>query len=170
MCVFKIQNIVAALLLLIFFGCQSMEKTKVNMDTKYETQRKIIRQYFHYVDTGDARILDLYTDDVELLFPKFGRVRGKNEMRRFGEKMSAMLRTLKHDIDGLRFIEAGDTVVVEGREWGEMADGTPFPDGKISHGLFCNVFEFEGDLIKSVRIYVDPDFPSLDKVRINALR
>lgn len=133
-------------------------------------RHEIIRQYFRYVDAGDARIMDLYTDDVELLFPKFGRVRGKGEMARFGAKMSAMLGRLEHDIEGLHFIDAGNTIVVEGREWGEMADGTRFPDGKISNGLFCNVFEFDGDLISAVRIYVDPDFPNLDQARIDALR
>ena len=135
-----------------------------------ESRRETIRCYFRYVDAADPRILDLYTDDVELLFPKFGRARGKDGMRRFGEKMAAMLRRLQHDIDGLHFIESGDTIVVEGREWGEMADGTPFPDREISNGLFCNVFEFSGELISAVRIYVDPDFPNLDTTRINALR
>ena len=133
-------------------------------------RREIIRQYFRYVDTGDARILDLYTDDVELLFPKFGRTRGKDAMRTFGARMSAMLGRLEHDIEGLAFVEAGNTIVVEGREWGEMADGTPFPDGEISQGLFCNVFEFDGELIQAVRIYVDPDFTSRDQPRISALR
>lgn len=132
-------------------------------------RRDTIRRYFRYVDTGDARLAELYTDDVEL-FPKFGRAQGKQAMREFGARMGAMLGRLEHDIDGLRFIEAGDTIVVEGREWGEMADGTPFPDGEISHGLFCNVFEFRGALISAVRIYVDPDFPSLDTPRIKALR
>lgn len=80
-----------------------------------------------------------------------------------------MLARLEHDIEGLRFIEAWDTIVVEGREWGEMADGKPFPDDKISHGRFCNVFEFRGDLISAVRIYVDPDFPGRDTERIRAL-
>ncbi|RIV88690.1 nuclear transport factor 2 family protein [Aurantiacibacter xanthus] len=133
-------------------------------------RREIVRQYFRYVDAGDGRIMDLYTDDVELLFPKFGRTRGKEAMRRFGARMGAMLGKLEHDIDALAFVEAGDTIVVEGREWGEMADGTPFPDGDISQGLFCNVFEFEGELIKAVRVYVDPDFTSADQSTIRALR
>jgi ketosteroid isomerase-like protein len=127
--------------------------------------RETIRRYFRYVDAGDSRLRDLYTDDVELLFPKFGRTRGKDGMRVFGARMAAMLGRLEHDIDGLTFIEAGDTVVVECREWGEMADGTPFPDGEISQGLLCNLFEFDGDLIKAVRIY----FTSTDKARIDAL-
>lgn len=80
-----------------------------------------------------------------------------------------MLNYLKHDIDHLRFLDAGETVVVEGREWGEMSDGTQIPDGKISHGLFCNIFEFRDELICSVRIYVDPDFPNHDDAKIKAL-
>lgn len=131
---------------------------------------EIIRQFFRYVDAGDARVLDLYADHAELWFPKFGRAKGKEGIGRFAAKMSAMVAKLDHDIDGLRFIDAGNTIVVEGREWGVMADGTAFPDGEISQGLFCNVFEFEGDLISAVRIYVDPDFPSLDQRRIDALR
>ena len=141
------------------------------MTAQTQKRHEIIRRYFMYVDTRDARIFDLYTEDVELFFPKFGRVRGKDSMRRFGERMSAMIRKLEHDVDGLHFIDGtGDSIVVEGREWGEMADGTPFPDGEISKGFFCNVFEFRGDLISAVRIYVDPDFPNLDTVRIMALR
>lgn len=51
-----------------------------------------------------------------------------------------------------------------------MADGTPFPDGRISHGLFCNVYEFKGDLIRAVRIYVDPDFTSSDAAMLKTLQ
>ena len=134
------------------------------------SRQDIVRLYFEYVDHRDVRLMDLYTDDVELLFPKFGSGKGKADMQRFGEKMGAMLNWLKHDIEGLHIIEAGDTVVVEGRVWGEMSDGTAFPDGNISQGRFCNVFEFEGDLIRAVRIYEDPDFPSTDQARIDALR
>jgi hypothetical protein len=32
--------------------------------------------------------------------------------------------------------------------------------------LFCNVFEFEGELIKRVHIYADPDFNSADAARV----
>lgn len=119
--------------------------------------------------SATGRLFDLVTDNVAIFFPKFGHGRGKDAPRRFGARMSAMLARLEHDIEGLRFIEAGDTIVVEGREWGEMADGTPFPDDNVSHGRFCNVFEFRGDLISPVRIYVDPDFPGRDTERIRAL-
>lgn len=148
----------------------------VNLEAKqaggimdFEQKKELIRKCFQYIDDRDSRVLELYTEDVELLFPKFGRHHGKASIKIFAERLSKMLNYLKHDIDHLRFLDAGETVVVEGREWGEMSDGTEFPDGKISQGLFCNIFEFRDELICSVRIYVDPDFPSHDDARIKAL-
>lgn len=43
---------------------------------------------------------------------------------------------------------------------GKTATGVAFPDGVSSFGLFRNVFEFEGELIKRVHIYEGPDFAS----------
>jgi ketosteroid isomerase-like protein len=133
-------------------------------------RRDMIRQFFRYADAGDVRALDFYTDDVVLTYPKFGTAVGKAAVRRFITHMSGVFRKLEHDIDGLSFIEDGDRIAVEGREWGEMADGSPFPDGEISQGVFCNVYEFDGDLIRAVRIYVDPDFTSSDAAAIRTLR
>lgn len=133
-------------------------------------RRETIRQFFRYADAGDTGVLDLYTDDIRLTSPKFGMAVGKEAVRTFTQRMAKVLRKLVHDIDGLSFIESGDTIAVEGREWGETTDGTPFPDGDISHGLFCNVFEFRGALICAVRIYVDPDFTNRDTALIAALR
>jgi hypothetical protein len=64
------------------------------------------------------------------------------------------------EIDEFNVIAVGSYVVVEGAEHGRTSSGIDFPDGTSSFGVFCNVFEFEGDLIKRVHIYVDPDFAS----------
>ena len=135
----------------------------------FEQKKRLIEKYFRYVDEGDIRIFDLYTEDVEILFPKFGQHRGIQAMKEFGIRMSKILNWLKHDIDHLIFIDAGNKIVVEGKEWGEMSDGTQFPDYKVSEGRFCNIFEFKNNLISSVKIYVDPDFISADKVTVDAL-
>ncbi|WP_017748448.1 hypothetical protein [Scytonema hofmannii] len=45
--------------------------------------------------------------------------------------------------------------------------GVALPDGIVSQGLFCNVFEFDGVLIRRMHIYVDPDFTSADRDRID---
>jgi ketosteroid isomerase-like protein len=140
------------------------------MSETKEERHAVIRKYFQFIDDKDPRIMDLYTDDVELFFPKFGYGKGKKDMELFSQRMSKMLNSLTHDIENLIFIDSGQTVVVEGREWGLMSDDSPFPDGVVSQGRFCNVFRFRGSLICSVHIYTDPDFPSRDLERIMALR
>lgn len=129
-----------------------------------------IRTYFRRVDARDPALMDLFTDDVEFFFPKFGVARGKAAVAEFGARLARYLDSLEHDIDGLNFIVAGDTIAVEGREWGLTTDGVRWPDGVISQGRFCNVFEFRDHLISRTYTYVDPDFTSADHDRVRALR
>lgn len=131
---------------------------------------EIVRTYFRMVDAGDPGLLDLYTDDVELFFPKFGLGRGKDDMVEFAHRLWLDLGSIEHDIDGLDIMISGDRVIVEGREWGTLADGTAWPDGQISSGRFCNVFTFRGTQISSVHIYADPDIASTHAEKIEQLR
>ena len=85
------------------------------------TRIEAIRTYFRKVDAGDPTILDLFTEDLQMYFPKFGLARGKRALVTFAERMGANLATIGHDIDGLTFHVSGDTIVVEGREWGTNA-------------------------------------------------
>jgi ketosteroid isomerase-like protein len=134
------------------------------------TQRiATVREAFRLIDAGDPALLDLYTDDVELFFPKFGLGRGKDDMADFANRLWVDLASLEHDIDGLDIMVSGDHVIVEGHEWGTTADGDPWPDGKISTGRFCNVFTFRGTLISAVHIYVDPDFTSSHDTKVRQL-
>ncbi|MCA0891783.1 hypothetical protein [Qipengyuania flava] len=54
-------------------------------------------------------------------------------------------------------------------EFGETIAGEKWPDYDISHGRFCSVFEFDGLVITRMYIYVDPDFTSADKERIDLI-
>lgn len=130
---------------------------------------EIVRSYFRKVDAGDPSLMDLYTEDVELYFPKFGVGRGKADMAEFAARLGGDLTSLAHDIDGLDFIVAGDRVVVEGQERGVTADGQAWPDGRICTGRFCNVLTFRGDLISSVHVYTDPDFTSSHEAKVRQL-
>jgi hypothetical protein len=125
--------------------------------------------YFEKVDAGDTSYLDLFTDNVRFFFPKFGTTQGKDSLIAFGQRISASLSTIWHDISNFNFIVSGETVVVEGKEGGTMKDGTVWPDIAISQGRFCSVFEFTGNQISRMYIYVDPDFPSRDTERISVL-
>ncbi|MCD9032777.1 nuclear transport factor 2 family protein [Luteimonas sp. Y-2-2-4F] len=135
-------------------------------DSRIET----VRSYFRKVDAKDPSLLDLFTDDVEFFFPKFGLARGKAAVGEFGRRIAAEAARLTHDIEGLVFTVDGDRIAVEGREWGETADGRPWPDGEVSQGRFANVFEFDGPLIKRTFVYVDPDFTGEDRRRIALYR
>ena len=130
----------------------------------------IIKAYFAKIDRGDASYLDDVTDDVELFFPKFGTGHGKADLILFGERLGRDLQSLAHDIDGFGYIVSGDTIVVEGRESGVTAAGIAWPDGEISQGRFCNVFDFQGLKMRRIAIYVDPDFASTHADRIHLLR
>jgi hypothetical protein len=77
-------------------------------------------------------------------FPKYGMTKGKAGIARFGEVLAAHLQNLTHAIEEFRYHVSGDVVVVEGTELGVAGDGTPWPDGEVSQGRFCNVFEFDG--------------------------
>jgi hypothetical protein len=118
----------------------------------------ITRQYFRLADAGDPAIIDLFTDDAQMFYPKFGYARGKAQIGAFAGGLGRGVASLRHDLDGFTIVSAGDYVVIEGTERGTTATGVNFPDDKSSFGLFCNVFEFEGLLIKRVHVYVDPDF------------
>lgn len=135
-------------------------------DARIET----IRTYFRLVDARDPALLDLFSDDVRFYFPKFGVAVGKAAMAQFGERIGRELASLVHDIDGFVFTVDGDRIVVEGQEAGVTATGESWPDGEISQGRFCNVFEFDGSLISRTYIYVDPDFTSADQPRLQRYR
>lgn len=121
--------------------------------------------YFIKGDAGDLTILDLFSDDVQLYFPKFGTRTGKQEVIAFIQGLMGNLGTLKHEVERYNYIAVGNTVVVEGTESGLMKDGSQWPVAGRSEGRFCNVFEFTNDLISRVHIYVDPDFAGADEER-----
>jgi hypothetical protein len=122
-------------------------------------------EYFRRIDRGDPTILDLFTDDVEVYFPKFGVGYGKAEFMEVANGLMGSLKSIRHDIDRLTFHVAGEHLIVEGFESGVMADGTPWPIEGRSEGRFANVFAFDGDLIRRLYIYADPDFASTHEER-----
>ncbi|WP_245609159.1 nuclear transport factor 2 family protein [Vibrio rhizosphaerae] len=129
----------------------------------------LVIKYFEKIDAGDPSYLDLFSEDVDFFFPKFGQAKGKNALVAFGNRIGSSLISIWHDIDGFQITTAGNKVIVEGQEGGVMSDGTPWPDNNVSTGRFCSVFEFDGNIISRMYVYVDPDFPSRDLERIAVL-
>ena len=72
--------------------------------------------YFWKVDAGefDNDYYNLFTEDVELYFPKFGFGYGISGIRKFGETMANILKGLSHDIENFNYIISGNMIVVKG--------------------------------------------------------
>ncbi|MHC1710793.1 MAG: nuclear transport factor 2 family protein [Solidesulfovibrio sp.] len=138
------------------------------MSEKKLTDSKIqsVIEYFEKVDSGDSSYLDLFTKEVKFFFPKFGASQGKDALIAFGRRIGSTLSSIKHNIENFHYIVSDNTIVVEGIEEGTTQLGISWPDGNISQGRFCSVFEFSGNLISRMYIYVDPDFTSSDTDRV----
>ncbi|MFF1605860.1 nuclear transport factor 2 family protein [Streptomyces mirabilis] len=138
-----------------------LKGVRMNSDNALQAAREEVAvRYFRLVDSADPAILDLFTDDAQMFFPKFGIDIGKDQIAAFAQGFAGKISSIQHDIPGLNVISSGNCVVTEGSVQGTTASGVAFPDGTSSFGLFCNVFEFEGERIKRLHIYEDPDFAS----------
>lgn len=121
----------------------------------------VVKEYFRRSDARRADVFDLLDDDVEFYFPKFGIGRGKTELTRFGAVMARAM-DVYHDQEGLRFVESGDHVVVEGTSYGTDSAGRSWRGGETPGGRFCSVSQVRDGRITRHYIYTDPDYTSLD--------
>lgn len=122
--------------------------------------------YFRYVDNGDSMLMSLFTDNATLYFPKLGMAHGKAEIGMLAQGFASEIVEIQHDIENFNIMPSGNYVVIEGQVKGVTYSGGAFPSNSYSHGRFCNVFEFDGDLIKRVHIHEDPDFNGVDAPRV----
>jgi SnoaL-like domain len=123
------------------------------------------KQYFIRVDAGRADTVDLFTEDAQIYFPKFGIARGKAA---FGELASGLFKRvskLSHDLSTFTYVVTPDVIVVEGKTQGMDVEGRRWSGGETPGGRFCSVFEFRGPLICRMHIYLDPDYTSRDEDR-----
>ena len=126
-----------------------------------------IKEYFAKASVGDPSLLDLFTDDFEFHYYKFGIGRGKAQFAEFHRRGGDLIESIGWHADRFRFIVAENDIVVEGAEFGTTKIGVSFPDNRISSGLFCSVFTFQGNLISRMYIYADPDLTSRDTPTID---
>ena len=123
-----------------------------------------VRRYFVLADQGRPEVLDLFHEDAELYFPKFGFASGRQSLFDIVKGFEGVLESIQHDYDTMNIIPAGEYVVVEGTSHGRM-QGKAWSGGTTPGGRFCNVFRFRGDRIASLHIYLDPDYTSDDEPR-----
>jgi SnoaL-like protein len=141
------------------------EKISMGKTATTSALTPLAEEYYRRADAGRPDFLDLFTEDVELFFPKFGVRGGKAALVELGNGLSGSLKSIEHDRQGLSCVAVGQTVLVEGTTHGETRDGTQWEGGKTPGGRFCSAFEFRGHLISRMYIYLDPDYGSADRAR-----
>jgi len=103
-------------------------------------------------------LFELLDDDVEILYPKWGIARGKEESGRMLQDFGLYLGAMKHDYDSFNFIVQGDSVCVEGVSSGTLANGMSWQPNGDEVGRFCTVFTMHSGKIKRMFVYLDPDY------------
>jgi hypothetical protein len=125
-----------------------------------------VKEYFVRLDTGRPDLIELFADEFQFYFPKFGIGQGKADLAELAQGIGATLKSITHDINSMKFLEGDNFVVAEGTTKGVYHDGTAWSAGETAGGRFCNVYEFDRDgLIKRLHIYLDPDYAGHDKDR-----
>ena len=132
------------------------------MSTSAQEMISIAREYFIRADQGRPDILDLFHEDAEIYFPKFGFGEGRQSFLELVKGFQGSLESIQHDYDRLTFLPSGDHLVVEGSSRGKMS-GKTWAGGKTPGGRFCNVFKFQDGRIVSLHIYLDPDYTGDDE-------
>lgn len=124
------------------------------------------KEFFRRADARSPDLIDLFTDDVQLWFPKFGVTRGKDAIWEMGGGLAKLVAEAFHDPVDYLFLPFGNALAVEGTTRGTTASGKRWAAGETPAGRFCNVFGFDGDLISRVHIYLDPDYGAEDTERL----
>jgi SnoaL-like domain len=125
----------------------------------------IAKEYFARLDAGSPTLLDLFTEDAQFYFPKFGIGHGRAAILEAMTGMGGSIQSIEHPSDSFVYIPSGNLLAVEGTSRGVLKNGGRWAAGETPGGRFCNVFEFRGDLICRVHIYLDPDYGGEDQRR-----
>lgn len=129
-----------------------------------EDRISVVRRYFRLADAGRPEVLELFHEDAEFYFPKFGFASGRQSLFDIVKGFEGVLEHLQHDYDTMNVIPAGEYVVVEGTSHGRML-GKAWSGGTTPGGRFCDVFRFRDERIASLHIYLDPDYTGDDEPR-----
>ena len=126
---------------------------------------RVAKEYFARLDAGSAQLLDLFTEDAQIYFPKFGIGRGRPALGEVLAGLGGTLQSVQHLSESFVYTHAGNRLAVEGQTRGVLKSGARWAAGETPGGRFCNVFEFRGELICRMHVYLDPDYAGEDTGR-----
>jgi ketosteroid isomerase-like protein len=158
------RSLLARRLLLTAVSIASADERQTKMPVNDQEKIRIAREYFIRADQGRPDILELFHEDAEIYFPKFGFGFGRQSFLEMVKGFEGSLEFIQHDDDSFTFISSDDYLIVEGTSHGRMS-GKTWAGGKTPGGRFCNVFKFRDGRISSLHIYLDPDYTGEDELR-----
>jgi hypothetical protein len=134
-----------------------------------EQMKSVVIEYFKRFDRG-GDVLELFADDADIYFPKWGVARGKEEIGRCFGDVAQLFTSILHHPEYLKMVVQEDVVVVEGITSGVAADGVQWRAGVTHGGRFVDWFEIRDFKIQRCFIYLDPDYSGADTERYHWLR
>jgi len=143
----------------------------VPQQTMTDEQRKSVAlEYLKAFDksgvtSNGGSILDLFADDAQVYFPKWGLATGKEQIGRLFGDVGGTIKSIVHDYATFNWVMTGtDTFGSDGTSSGEHQDGA-WRAGSTHAGRWCDVFEVRDFKIQRCFIYLDPDYAGLDTER-----
>jgi 3-oxosteroid 1-dehydrogenase len=137
-----------------------------------EDRKALVIEYLKAFDragvtTDGGSILDLFADDAQVYFPKWGVAKGREQIGQMFGDVGGTLKAIEHHYELFNWVfTGGDVLAVEGTSHGEHRDG-PWRAGDPEHGAgrWCDVFEIRDGKIQRCFIYLDPDYAGQDTGR-----
>jgi hypothetical protein len=150
---------------------EGVKETAITKETMTDEQRKSVAlEYLKAFDqagvtsTGGS-ILDLFADDAQVYFPKWGIATGKDQIGSLFGDVGGTIKAIQHDYATFNWVMTGtDMFACEGTSHGDHRDGE-WRAGVTHAGRWCDVFEVRDFLIQRCFIYLDPDYAGLDTDR-----
>lgn len=137
-----------------------------------EQMKSVVIEYLKAFDNGGVTstggsILDLFADDAQVYFPKWGLATGKDQIGQMFGDIGGTLKSIVHHYSDFTWIfSGGDMLVCEGTSHGEHNDGPWRADvPQWAAGRWCDVFEIRDWKIQRCFIYLDPDYAGKDVAR-----
>jgi ketosteroid isomerase-like protein len=139
-----------------------------------EDRKSIAVSYFRLFGGGQLEttegvpaVLELFANDAEFYFPKWGVARGVDQIRRLLGDVGAIVAAVRPDYTYVNWIFSGsDLVVAEGTSQSVNHDGgRQAGRPEWSAGRWCDVFEIRGGRIHRLYVYLDPDYAGKDTER-----
>jgi ketosteroid isomerase-like protein len=142
-----------------------------------EERKEVALAYLGAVDNGGqlpegGNVLDLFADDAQVFFPKWGMATGIEAIGRLFADIGGTIEHIRHDYETITWTFSGSgTIVAEGTSHGRHRDGFwGAGNPEWAAGRWCDVFEIRDGKIHRCFVYLDPDYAGVDTARYPWLR